>query len=61
MSDDERIEQLLQSILNAVNGSQLPLGAKILALENILLKAQATLRQQKNAPPQPAEKEVPQE
>lgn len=61
MSDDERIEQLLQSILNAVNGSQLPLGAKILALENILLKAQATLRQQKNAPPKPEEKEEPQE
>lgn len=61
MSDDERIEQLLHSILDAVNGVQLPLGAKILALENILLKAQATLRQQKDAPPKPTDKEAAKE
>lgn len=44
MSDNELIIQLQNGILSAVNSSQMPLMVKALVLENILLKVNASVR-----------------
>ena len=44
MSDNELIIQLQNSILNAVNSSQMPLMVKALVLENILLKVNTSVK-----------------
>ena len=44
MSDNELIIQLQNSILNAVNSSQMPLMVKALALENVLLKVNTSVK-----------------
>lgn len=44
MTDNELIQELQKDILNAVNKSHLPMGVKVLALENILLKANSALQ-----------------
>lgn len=44
MSDNELIIQLQNSILGAVNSSQMPLMVKALVLENVLLKVNASVR-----------------
>lgn len=57
MSDNERIDQLVSSILAAVNESQLPLGVKALALENILFRVKDAIRQQKSDQKEALDKE----
>ena len=44
MSDNELIIQLQNSILNAVNSSQMPLMVKALVLENVLLKVNTSVK-----------------
>lgn len=46
MTDDERINELVHSLLLAINGSELPLGVKALALENMLFRVKDAMRQQ---------------
>ena len=38
MTDNEKIRALMQSLVNALNASHLPIAVKELALENILLR-----------------------
>lgn len=44
MSDNELIIQLQNSILSAVNSSQMPLMVKSIVLENVLLKVNASVK-----------------
>ena len=44
MSDNELIIQLQNSILNAVNSSQMPLMVKAIVLENVLLKVNMSVK-----------------
>lgn len=44
MSDNELIIQLQNSILSAVNSSQMPLMVKALVLENVLLKVNTSVK-----------------
>lgn len=44
MSDNELIIQLQADVLNVVNSSQMPLMVKALVLENVLLKVNASVR-----------------
>ena len=44
MSDNELIIQLQNSILNAVNSSQMPLMVKAIVLENVLLKVNTSVK-----------------
>ena len=44
MSDNELIIQLQNSILSAVNSSQMPLMVKALVLENVLLKVNTSIK-----------------
>lgn len=44
MSDNELIIQLQTDVLNVVNSSQMPLMVKALVLENVLLKVNASVR-----------------
>lgn len=37
MTDNEKIRALMQSLVNALNASHLPMAVKELALENIML------------------------
>lgn len=46
MTDNERIAALQQQVLEALNGSPLPLGVKALVLENLLLRVQAAMTTQ---------------
>ncbi len=55
MTDNERIAALQQQMLEALNGSPLPLGVKALVLENLLFRVQAALLH----PAPPADKEEP--
>lgn len=55
MTDDERIQALQASVVQAVNASSLPLGVKALVLENAWLKIAAAMqppRQDADAHPQ---------
>lgn len=49
MSDDEKVNSLLQSIADVVNKAQLPLSVKALALENILFRVQGAMQAQAKA------------
>ena len=49
MSDDEKVNSLLESIADAVNKAQLPLSVKSLALENILFRVQGAMQAQAKA------------
>lgn len=49
MSDDEKVNSLLQSIADVVNKAQLPLSVKSLALENILFRVQGAMQAQVKA------------
>ena len=49
MSDDEKVNSLLQSIADVVNKAQLPLSVKSLALENILFRLQGAMQAQEKA------------
>lgn len=40
MTDNEKIRALMQSLVNALNASALPMAVKELALENVLLRIQ---------------------
>ena len=44
MSDNELIIQLQNSIISAVNSSQMPLMVKALVLENVLLKVNTSVK-----------------
>ena len=44
MSDNDLIIQLQNSILNAVNSSQMPLMVKAIVLENVLLKVNMSVK-----------------
>ena len=44
MSDNELIIQLQTDVLNVVNSSQMPLMVKSIVLENVLLKVNASVR-----------------
>lgn len=46
MTDDERIMALQQGLVSTVNGSSLPLGVKVLSVENLLLRLQAAMSSQ---------------
>lgn len=46
MSDNQLVQELQSDILSAVNKSNLPMAVKVLALENILLKASNALKDQ---------------
>lgn len=46
MSDNERIDNLVNGLLSAINNSELPLGVKSLALENILFRVKDAIYQQ---------------
>lgn len=61
MSDNELVENLVESIVAAVNESQLPLGVKALALENILFRVKDAIRQQESVPQLAVDKEESQE
>lgn len=55
MTDDERIQALQTSVVQAMNASNLPLGVKALVLENAWLKIAAAMqpsRQDADAHPQ---------
>lgn len=45
MEDNQRVRQLVQDLLDAVNASRLPLAVKALAVENVLLHITAVLRE----------------
>lgn len=49
MSDNEKVNSLLQSIADVVNKAQLPLSVKSLALENILFRVQGAMQAQAKA------------
>lgn len=40
MTDNEKIRALMQSLVNALNASHLPLAVKEMALESVLLRIQ---------------------
>ena len=44
MSDNELIVKLQNDVLNALNSSQMPLMVKALVLENVLLKVNASVK-----------------
>lgn len=46
MSDNERIDNLVNGLLSTINNSELPLGVKSLALENILFRVKDAIYQQ---------------
>lgn len=46
MSDNERIVELREDLLDAVNTSPLPLAVKAMALENLLLRVQNAMLQE---------------
>ena len=58
MSDNELIIQLQNSILNAVNSSQMPLMVKALVIENILLKLNAAVKDEAEKQAQTAQEQV---
>ena len=58
MSDNELIIQLQNSILNAVNSSQMPLMVKSLVLENALLKVNATMKNEAEKQAQQTQEQV---
>ena len=58
MSDNELIIQLQNSILNAVNSSQMPLMVKALVIENVLLKLNAAVKDEAEKQAQPAQEQV---
>lgn len=49
MSDNERIDNLVNGLLSTINNSELPLGVKALALENMLFRVKDAMRQQEIA------------
>lgn len=49
MTDNERIDQLVAGLVSVINGSQLPLGVKALALENMLFRVKDAMRCQEAA------------
>lgn len=58
MSDNELIIQLQNSILNAVNSSQMPLMVKALVIENVLLKLNAAVKDEDEKQAQTAQEQV---
>ena len=58
MSDNELIIQLQNSILNAVNSSQMPLMVKALVIENVLLKLNAAVKDEAEKQAHPAQEQV---
>ena len=58
MSDNELIIQLQNSILNAVNSSQMPLMVKALVIENVLLKLNAAVKYEAEKQAQQAQEQV---
>lgn len=43
MSDNEKVQELRESLLRDVNAAALPLGVKALALENLLLRVERAM------------------
>ena len=58
MSDNELIIQLQNSILNAVNLSQMPIMVKDLVIENVLLKLNAAVKDEAEKQAKPAQEQV---
>lgn len=57
MDDNQLVQDLVEGVVGAVNASRLPLAVKALALENVLLRVTASLREKA---PDPAEPHPPQ-
>ena len=63
MTDNELIVKLQNDVLDAVNASKMPLMVKAIVLENILLKVNASIRnenekqQETGSEPEPEQKE----
>ena len=58
MSDNELIIQLQTNVLNAINSSQMPLMVKSLVLENVLLKVNATMKNESEKQAQQTQEQV---
>lgn len=58
MDDNQLVKDLVEGVVGAVNASRLPLAVKALALENVLLRVTAALREEA---PAPAGQQTPQE
>ena len=58
MSDNELIVKLQNDVLNALNSSQMPLMVKSLVLENVLLKVNATMKNEVDKQAQQTQEQV---
>lgn len=50
MDDNQLVKDLVEGVVETVNGSRLPLAVKALALENVLLRVTVALREEASAP-----------
>lgn len=50
MDDNQLVKDLVEGVVETVNGSHLPLAVKALALENVLLRVTVALREEASAP-----------